>query len=467
MAGEQLLIDPTDESSGTQLDITDSTLGYFLLVHEYPDPDPEVVMTGSIDTEGERPAAGKHKPRTITVKIRCAQPSGGSPSIGTMVSNLQRKVGKLWREGGTLRRVLPSGDSITFDVLRFGARIDVTSDKRWVNRGLATVTLTFTCKPYGRGAEVDLGDNAETTLPCLIFTGTGIEGDVPALVRLVVDEDGGAEVQKTVLWGFQSRYYDSAASAALFYEAESLTADAASVTAGPAGASGAGNNTMFCGTLPNSGLVGCFSKEDATHVGTFRVIARVQLPATNAGVVSCNLSWHIRDGGAFIENDAVEIPAAYEGSWRLVDLGTFTASNPTKGTQKVALSFNAGSTVANDDIYWDWVALIPVDEGWGQVIDPRSGGYVIPISGHLEIASTGVLRVASAGSVWGQVSYEGDLPVAPPAGAEGRTLRVFVKATRGRLVGAPDPNSDNADAAIEDISAQLFVTPRFLNVPAP
>jgi hypothetical protein len=63
-----------------------------------------------------------------------------------MVSNLQRKIGKLFREGGTYRRVLPSGDTLTFDVLRFGARINVPADKRWVTRATADVTITLTCQ---------------------------------------------------------------------------------------------------------------------------------------------------------------------------------------------------------------------------------------------------------------------------------------------------------------------------------
>jgi hypothetical protein len=152
MPGEQLLLDPTSEATGTQLDITDSTLGYYLISHDYPDPDPDVVQASSIDTEGACPSPASTSRARSPIVVRCVQPSGGTPSIGTIVSNLQRKIGKLFREGGTYRRVLPSGDTITFDVLQFGARIQVPADKRWVARGVADVTITFTCKPYGRGA---------------------------------------------------------------------------------------------------------------------------------------------------------------------------------------------------------------------------------------------------------------------------------------------------------------------------
>ena len=34
-----------------------------------------------------------------------------------------------------------------------------------------------------------MGDNTETTLPVLVFTETGILGDVPGLGRLVIDDD--------------------------------------------------------------------------------------------------------------------------------------------------------------------------------------------------------------------------------------------------------------------------------------
>jgi urease accessory protein UreF len=76
----------------------------------------------------------------------------------------------------------------------------------------------------------------------------------------------------------------------------------------------------------------------------------------------------------------------------------------------------------------------------------------------LEVRHDRVVHEDSAGAIWSTVSnYEGDYLKVPPAGAEARTLRAIVKATRGE--------PDEFDAAIDDISARLFVTPRFLVVP--
>lgn len=61
--------------------------------------------------------------------------------------------------------------------------------------------------------------------------------------------------------------------------------------------------------------------------------------------------------------------------------------------------------------------------------------------------------------------YEGDYLLAPPSGAEGRTLRMFVKVSRGSLV---DPGSKTAvaDTANDAMTATLYVTARGLVVPS-
>lgn len=78
--------------------------------------------------------------------------TGGARYAG-IKSDIEDKVAKLDRYGGTLRRTLPSGERITFDVVE--ARInswteDVISELRRIIR----CELAFTCKPYGRGDEV-------------------------------------------------------------------------------------------------------------------------------------------------------------------------------------------------------------------------------------------------------------------------------------------------------------------------
>jgi hypothetical protein len=78
----------------------------------------------------------------------------------------------------------------------------------------------------------------------------------------------------------------------------------------------------------------------------------------------------------------------------------------------------------------------------------------------VELRSDQVNREDNLGVLWQRPSsYEGDYPVIPPAGAEARSVRVIVKACRN------DPTI-MADAAIDDISYRMTVTPRYLVLPA-
>lgn len=85
---------------------------------------------------------------------------------------------------------------------------------------------------------------------------------------------------------------------------------------------------------------------------------------------------------------------------------------------------------------------------------------VVYASQSMEIRHDGVIREDSGGSIYAPVSkYEGDLCVIPPAGPESRGLRCVVKASRGNLDGL-------ADTTIDDITARLYYTPRYLVIPS-
>jgi hypothetical protein len=461
MAGEQLLLDPTAEATGTQLDITDGTLGYYLLEHNYPDPDIEVSYATSIDTEGSRPAASKPQNITITAKIRCLQPSGGSPSIGTIVKALQLKIGKMRREGGTYRRVLPSGDTITFDVLKDGQhRIKVPSDKRWVTRQAADIELAFECSPYGRGAEIDLGDNVETTLPVLVFTDSGVKGSAPGLGRLVLDLDSGPNLQ-LVAWGIQSRYYSSAATAGLFFEAESLTVVDGALNAGAAGASGGGANKVVRQTnagIGKNSFTGPTGASIWTHVGTFSVWVRVLASNANTGTISIWIEWEPQIGSR-VTNAAVAIAdstgAPVENQWCWVNLGLVTMPPAKTGAQGWQAFFNCNGTVVGDQIDWDCVAFLPVDEGYAEMVDDPGVQPTVGLNS-ARIAHDSALLVAAnngAGVFWRRPAiYEGDYLTIPPAGVEGRTVRMIV------LTATLADGDIFLANAIPDISAQLFYT---------
>lgn len=79
----------------------------------------------------------------------------------------------------------------------------------------------------------------------------------------------------------------------------------------------------------------------------------------------------------------------------------------------------------------------------------------------MEFRWDGTIREDSAGAIWPEVSsFEGDNLRIPVTGREQRSVRFIVKACRNVPPAGPD-------AAIDDISATLAVTPRYLSVPAP
>ena len=363
---ESLVIDPTTEdATNVQLDISDNTT-FFLLAHEYPVPDRDSTWGSSADTEGEALVQHRYRNREITVKVRVIGTS--TSDIATKLGYLQQKVGKLNREGGTLKRTTPNSDTIVFDVL--GADLDLPQDKRYMaSNRVKELTVKFTCKPFGRGAAVTLADKAETTLPYVSQVETAIKGDVPALGKLVIDEDQ-AQNQWTALWGIQSRYYDSASSAALFFEAEGLTLQGAGAATSTALAGYSGSGSVLANTLATSYQSILSSQATGggahwSHIGDFRVYARVAVPTGNTGTVTVRAQWTVGDGRVWTQNDETAIDANVKGVWRMVDLGMVSIPKAVQGTQRWELRFHAKSTVAGDDVHVDWFLLLPVSEGSG------------------------------------------------------------------------------------------------------
>jgi hypothetical protein len=78
----------------------------------------------------------------------------------------------------------------------------------------------------------------------------------------------------------------------------------------------------------------------------------------------------------------------------------------------------------------------------------------------LEIRHDRATREDSTGTYWNDKTIDGDYLRVPPAGREGRTTRIIVKGSRN------DPDTMN-DTAIDDLTAQLYVVPRYLVVPPP
>lgn len=399
MLGETIILDPAEQP--LTLTGTTSDHGIYLLEHEYPEPEKVDIRSGSALSTGRKGALNGYGNRVIPVTLRVAEPPtnatvnvnspGADPSTGArpatggplfhaILQQIEQKCERMTRRGGeegvggVYKRTLPNGQTILFDVVR--AICVVTADRQFLH-GRATVRIEFECLPLGYAdAETDHGDNVETTLPVLIFEET-IDGTAPALGRLVIDEDG-AQTQDWVQAALQMRRRDPAASAALFYQAESRTPlGTAALAAGPSGASGAGSNTILEGSLtPNFRAI--MSTQAAgggsrlSHVGRFLVVARVQTPTTNTGAVKVAFEWGQGDLRQFTQNDEVAVYPAddvggWEGTWRRVFLGTVELDKALVGTQQWEGRLLAKSTVAEDDIYVDTLELWPIGEFYCEV----------------------------------------------------------------------------------------------------
>jgi hypothetical protein len=460
-----LEFDPVSEDAANSPLEVWSTATYGVTRFNAPSPPSTVQWASSVDTEGSLPSSRKHENRTLSLTVEVASAAG--------LRTLQAKAAKVAREGGTAKLTLPaSGEVVIFDLLAtdsFAPSLDILF---FSNSGAyCVVEWELTAKPYGRGAEIDLGDNTETTLPLLVFTDTGIKGDMPALGRLVVDNDEAGSTQGLIRWGIQSRYYSNAATAALFYQAESCAMSAAAAAAGPAGASGGGSNTALYGSLPAApswtSLIYIGTSSTAqTHIGSFRVFARVRAPSANTGTVSLRASWSPSLGTPQVHNASTAIYT--EDAWYMVDLGQVTIPKAVGGaTQGWLGTIDGQSTVSGDDVYIDWVALFPVDEGFGEDLNFTSS-HQIAASGSVQVRHDGAFASRSGGYLPPLVYYEGDYLRLPPAGAEARTLRVIVKLARGdTTLFDPGTAASYLDPSIDDISARLFYTPRYLVVPEP
>lgn len=223
-------------------------------------------------------------------------------------------------------------------------------------------------------------DHAETSLPYLAFTAS-VPGDVPALGRLVVDEDDG-DSQAWVVAALRSRYYSADADCALFYQAESRTplgGSAATASSGYSGtASGSGSNVVDVDNLALS-WEAVLSTQAASagshlqHTGSYRVFARVQADGSNTGTVGVCFEWAPgdfrnpqRNDATYLTSSRLEDGTAVEDQWILADLGVVVVPESVKGTQYWEGRLLAKSTVLSDQLFIDYLLLLPVDEFYAE-----------------------------------------------------------------------------------------------------
>lgn len=360
-ADETLTLDPVSEdAANTPLELNDYDGAITVIEHAYPAPAQTVVWSQSIDTEGAKVAAQKPENRSVALRLEIH-----GPNLDSALAALDQKVAKLRREGGTLKRVTPSGVTMIFDVLA-AEEHDIEFALPYYVGQQTFATLNLTCAPFWRGDPEQLTLHSETSLPVLVFTENEIGGSVEATGYLDVIEAGGTD-QSWFVWGVQSRHYDTAETAELFYEAEHLTPLGTAAVAANVSASG-GDAVSEDHSLSTS-YAAMLSTELAgighlTHVGRYRVFARLFAASDNEGSVSVLLEWAVGDYSNPSRNEAsTPLPG---GQWTVIDLGVVSLAEAAVGTHQWEGRLLANSTVTGDGVAVDCLWLVPVDEASGE-----------------------------------------------------------------------------------------------------
>ena len=192
-----------------------------------------------------------------------------------------------------------------------------------------------------------------------------IEGDHPVRGRLIVSDTSGNN-QLAASWGLRSRYYDSSATAALFYEAEALTPLNGAAVTGLSGASG--GDVVTITSLPTANWVAMLSRRSArrpgnwTHQGSYRVWARCY---SSTGTPQFQLQWGVGSLACPATNTSVTLPGS--GAFYLLDLGEVRIDGPPVGTAQWLGAIQAYSASGGDSASVDCIYLQPLDDGAGQL----------------------------------------------------------------------------------------------------
>ena len=435
VVADQWIIDPTDEGTGSELNINNGS-SYTVMEFAAPMAPVETVTAGSMDTEGDLIAASRNQNGRVTITLRVR--GNDAPSLDAAMGALSAKIGKLLREGGTLRRVRPDGSYRTVDV-RIPDGFEPAFDIKYFAGYLAETQLSFVMAPYARGPEVLLASASESTNPALVTTFAGPDGDVPATGRIEVTNSA-ATAMDAIWWGLQGRYYD-ASSTQLLLQSESGTASAGTVTT-VSGASG--GSTMRIASLTGSGAwQTVYTQSLSRLVGTFRVLARVM--GTSSAAV--RMTWGQPDYSLLNHNASVIAPTAGFG---IVDMGLIALQQPIVGTASGLLYLEASSPGAGARIDYDYLLLIPINESSGQVVGDLGSGAAVDSSRSAQIRSDGYWKDSATG--WGSRSVTGDLLTIPATSQ----VRLVVKQS-GQVAPVPD-------AVSGPVAVAVYATPRYLTL---
>lgn len=330
--------------------------------------------------------------------------------------DLESKIEKLARSGGTFKRYLHDGTPIVFDV------IEATFVGDWkptMAQGQNVFAFELTCKPAARLAPVVFPLRTKAAAKSILSAVEGpVPGNYPALGKLEITDTGSAN-RNFLLTSLQSDRLDTATTAGIEFLAKDSTPMSGAIVTnsyGTAGNTNGGFTNGVVATLLTDGWTPYLSGKTAggiypTHRGSYRIWARIWLPTGNTGETQVRLEYSGADLTRWTVNDPVTIPAdTQEGAWTWVDLGVVRLEPPqvapwgSSGAWRWEPRIAAKSTVPGDIIVIDAFEVFPVDEHYSE---SRPNPQPLSVGGGLVArgfgaAANSVLagRVAQLGGTW-------------------------------------------------------------------
>jgi hypothetical protein len=373
------------------------------------------------------------------IKIPLALGADSPDGFAAADRALQAKVALIQREGGWLKRTYADGRVGYLDLVNASL---IKPDRYSHQKAETDITLSLEAIPDFYGDEITLDLITETSATELVAklkqggVDAVIKGDYPGRCRIVITDLQGIS-QLGLLWGFRSKHYDPAPTAALAYQAEALTPLDTAATAALAGASGSGSNTIrhnnlgtdWTPVLNTNLLAGTF----LTHVGTYRMIARARSTSA-AGTVKVRSVYDVGDLAFPVENTEITVPAASQ--FFLLDLGELRLDKVPVGAHRWQGQIQAKGANGGENIAIDKIEFWPVEESSGKLRAPQMivPGLAALVARDEFSQSAGALtgKTASVGGAWAGAGDADDFAVESTGHTLQRTAVSDVDANTGR-----------------------------------
>lgn len=404
---------------------------------------------------GSTPVDYRIPNRIITIPFGLGMDETGIEGFNWAKTVLQQKVSLIQREHGWLKRSTDNG-TMYADLVN----ATLTIPDHWGDPGgiEPECKLVLEALPdfYGDEILLDLIHADQGFLSKVLTQGGNpalIQGDYPGRARIMMTSR--AVEERNVWWAFRSRYYDSSPTAGLHLTADQVQARSSSsalVTR-----SGSVSSQVISQAPSGTGwdyvAEVSFPAGYATHVGMYRVWARVQSDLGPPPLV--RLVWDLGDLYDPIENKPTALanifPPFYGGFgsplWQVIDLGTINIPRSVVGPQAWLGNIEINGS-SGEDFQFDELYLQPLDDFSGHAISSETNiaDYVVKALTTSEFRWDGLERAATVG--YRPISTVfGDLPRIPPSGVEGRPCELFMKACQGAFV--PDVNIPDLTLDIE------------------